>query len=108
MATAKYKTESPFVKISERKHHTSDFLYEGFSQSFSPMVKKKPFPDGIGPVIRIALFGVGRAGGIHLNNILGNPRIKLLYVVDADEQRWKIVSTSLPLEDVTFYKPEDA
>ena len=47
-------------------------------------------------------------GGIHLNNILGNPRIKLVYVIDADEARWKIVSTSLPLEDVTFYKPEDA
>ena len=39
-----------------------NYDFSRFSQSFSPMVKKKPFPDGIGPVIRIALFGVGRAG----------------------------------------------
>ena len=40
--------------------------------------------------------------------MLGNPRIKLVYVVDADEERWRIVNSSLPLEMVTFLKPEDA
>ena len=28
MATEKYKDESPFARISDRKHHNSDFLYE--------------------------------------------------------------------------------
>ena len=47
-------------------------------------------------------------GGIHLNNILGNPRIKLLYIVDADEQRWNVVKSTLSLEEITFCKPEYA
>ena len=43
-----------------------------------------------------------------MNNILGNPRIKLLYTVDADEERWKIVSSTLNLEEIKFLKPKDA
>ena len=43
-----------------------------------------------------------------MNNILGNPRIKLLYIVDADEQRWSVVKATLPLEEITFCVPENA
>ena len=35
--------------------------FSRFSSSFAPAEKKK-FPEGIGPVINIALFGIGRAG----------------------------------------------
>ena len=47
-------------------------------------------------------------GGIHLNNILGNPRIELSYLIDADEERWNLVSSALPLKGIKFCKPEDA
>jgi hypothetical protein len=35
--------------------------------------------------IGVALFGAGRIGLVHLNNILANQRFDLLYVVDAVE-----------------------
>ena len=40
-------------------YHQTTFLR--FTKSFAPAERKK-FPDGIGPVINIALFGIGRAG----------------------------------------------
>ena len=44
--------------------HVIDFHLSRFSQSFSPMANKNAFPDGIGPVVRLALFGIGRAGNV--------------------------------------------
>ena len=35
----------------------------------------------------VALFGLGRAGQIHLNNLVNNLRFQLLYIVDADESK---------------------
>ena len=43
-----------------------------------------------------------------MNNILGNPRIELSYVVDADEERWNLVKSALPLEGIKYCKPDDA
>ena len=39
-------------------------------------------------VIQLALFGLGRAGSIHLANIIANPRVELAYVVESDKSRW--------------------
>lgn len=39
--------------------------------------------------VGIALFGLGRAGGIHFRNLLANRRVKLLWVVDQNEQHVK-------------------
>ena len=47
-------------------------------------------------------------GGIHLNNILGNPRIELSYLIDADEKRWNLIKSALPLKGIKFCKPDDA
>ena len=44
-------------------HHTP---FSRFSKSFAPVERKK-FPDGIGPVINIALFGIGRAGKLFIS-----------------------------------------
>jgi len=38
-------------------------------------------------VLGVALFGLGRAGQFHLNNLRRHPRSQLLYVVDVDEKR---------------------
>ena len=51
-------------------------------------------------MIGIALFGIGRAGGIHLVNLLQNRRAKLLYVIETDEQRWEAVRDANNLTQV--------
>ena len=39
--------------------------------------------------IGFALFGLGRAGMIHANNIIRNPQARLKYIVDIDENKAK-------------------
>ena len=55
MATAGFKTESPFVKRDERTHDASDLKYQKFLDTVSGAVSNKK-------TVVIALFGVGRAG----------------------------------------------
>ena len=43
-----------------------------------------------------------------MNNMLGNPRVDLVYVVDADEERWRMVKHALNLNKVQFLKPQEA
>lgn len=58
-------------------------------------------------VIRLALFGLGRAGSIHMENILGNPRIKLAYVLEADTSKWDVCKEEWNLsDDVIFLEPK--
>ncbi|ODM94418.1 putative oxidoreductase YrbE [Orchesella cincta] len=44
-------------------------------------------PSGTNEKVTVALFGVGRAGTIHLGNLLGNTRIILKYVVEERFER---------------------
>lgn len=53
-------------------------------------------------VINIAIFGIGRAGTIHLSNIVRNPRCKLLYIVDDIEANWSKIKKHFSLNDVIF------
>ena len=55
MATASFKTESPYVKREERKHDSSDLKYQKFLDTVSGNVSSRK-------TITMALFGVGRAG----------------------------------------------
>ena len=59
-------------------------------------------------MVTLALFGLGRAGTIHLNNILSNRRVELKYIVENDEARWTTVKERLNLDHVRFVKPEAA
>lgn len=54
------------------------------------------------PVVKLALFGVGRAGTIHLMSIISSPRVKLLYIVDDIERNWEKLERYWHLEDVIF------
>lgn len=58
--------------------------------------------------VRIALFGLGRIGQIHLSNILANRRSTLLYCVETVPERQNYVKTCWNLNDVKFIRPEDA
>ncbi|KAL0112726.1 hypothetical protein PUN28_012177 [Cardiocondyla obscurior] len=53
-------------------------------------------------VVRVALFGVGRAGTIHLTNILSNTRSEILYIVDDVESNWPNMRQRWRLDNVTF------
>ena len=52
------------------------------------------------PVIGVAIFGLGRAGTIHMSNLVSNPRVKLLYVVDDNEAKWPELKNYWRLDDV--------
>lgn len=54
------------------------------------------------PILNVALFGVGRAGTIHLTTIVSNARVKLLYIVDDIEANWYNIKKRWHLNDVTF------
>lgn len=54
-------------------------------------------------VVVVALFGLGRAGTIHLNSILTNPRIVLKYIVEEDASKCEAMAKSL--DSVQFLHP---
>ena len=60
-------------------------------------------------VKRVALFGTGRAGSIHLANIVANPRIKLAYIVESDSSSWEACRTkwNLAANNTTFIHPDN-
>lgn len=53
-------------------------------------------------VVKLALFGAGRAGTIHLTSIMSSQRVKLLYIVDDVESNWTKMEKYWHLEDVIF------
>jgi len=98
MATLKYKANSPFGGINERKHHASDFKQERFVNSFAGTSSQAP--------VVMALFGLGRAGSIHIANIIANPRCVLKYVVEQDSSRWEQARTRWNLTTTEFIHPD--
>ncbi|CAL8091066.1 unnamed protein product [Orchesella dallaii] len=58
-----------------------DYKYHDFLKLLNPSEPNKQ--------VTVALFGVGRAGTIHLGNLLGNTRIILKYVVEERAERRK-------------------
>lgn len=71
-----------------------DYKYVNFLETFNCTT--------INGKIGIALFGVGRAGMIHLNNLSQNKRVNLLYVVEQDDERNKKVEATSGLETTKF------
>lgn len=59
-------------------------------------------------IVKVAIFGVGRAGTIHLSNIVNSPRIKLLYVVEDIETKWPKIKKHYRLNDVIFLNSKQA
>lgn len=107
MATIKFKTESPFVKINERQHHDSDWKHVNYLQGLSSMTTDDKATSGHCQIISLALVGLGRAGMIHLANILANRRIQLKYIVEGDQDKWTSVKQRWNLRGITFVLPEN-
>ncbi|RWS16328.1 inositol 2-dehydrogenase-like protein [Dinothrombium tinctorium] len=53
-------------------------------------------------IVRMALFGLGRIGTIHLEKLLSHPSVKLMYCVEMDEKRTQFVKYRYNLNHVKF------
>ncbi|XP_034190565.2 inositol 2-dehydrogenase [Osmia lignaria lignaria] len=95
MATAKFKEASPYTK-PQPTPPPQDYLYQKYMEDIALKNEARH------KTIKLALFGVGRAGTIHLSNVVANPRVKLLYVVDDVESKWEAIRQHWHLDDVTF------
>jgi len=102
MATVQFTSASPYQGIATRTHHASDYKYEAYNRAVA--VAGGP----AAPPVRLAVFGLGRAGSIHLANILANPRVVLAYVVESDTARWEAVRARWNLTDTQFVHPDQA
>ena len=47
-------------------------------------------------------------GFVHLGNIVGNPRVSLKYIVEADKSKWETTKDNWNLEKTTFLQPDEA
>jgi len=56
----------------------------------------------------VALFGVGRAGMIHLKNLLSSQRAEICYIVERDLARARDVIQQYHLKDTIAVSADDA
>ncbi|XP_067006618.2 uncharacterized oxidoreductase YrbE [Anabrus simplex] len=97
MATVKYKEPSPYTK-PRRSPPEDDFLHTSYEAAVNLDPSTKP---SVKPVV-VALFGVGRAGQIHLNNLINHHHVKIAYIVDDVESKWSSLKAYWNLTDTTF------
>ncbi|XP_063379784.1 uncharacterized oxidoreductase YrbE-like [Cydia fagiglandana] len=82
MATNKFAGPSPYsLKPS---YPAEDFLHTEYVEYVTADASAKK---RVAPVVG-AVFGVGRAGSIHLSSIIRNPRIIVKYIVDDAKERF--------------------
>ncbi|XP_011869045.1 PREDICTED: uncharacterized protein LOC105562651 [Vollenhovia emeryi] len=96
MATVKFKEMSPYLK-SKRLPPAEDHIYNKYLENLNLKTDNRE-----DPTLKVALFGVGRAGTIHLTNIVSNRRVQLLYIVDDIESNWQSIRKYWRLDNVTF------
>ncbi|XP_023332543.1 uncharacterized protein LOC111704521 isoform X2 [Eurytemora carolleeae] len=99
MATLQFKGKSPYEGVLSRKHDASDFKYERYTNFFTKDI-------GSSSPVCLALFGLGRAGSIHLSNIIASPRLNLRYIVEANKDLWEPAKARWNLKDTMFIHPD--
>eukprot|EP00095_Tigriopus_kingsejongensis_P009056 maker-scaffold308_size214241-snap-gene-1.34 protein:Tk09056 transcript:maker-scaffold308_size214241-snap-gene-1.34-mRNA-1 annotation:"uncharacterized oxidoreductase -like" len=103
MASLGFHTDSPYQQVQDQVHDSSDFKYTQYLSDINPKsgneAKKR---------VALALFGLGRAGTIHLTNILASPRAHLKYIVEADKKKWLAYQDQFDLHHVQHVRPEMA
>ncbi|XP_076274134.1 inositol 2-dehydrogenase-like [Rhynchophorus ferrugineus] len=77
MATLKYKLPSPYTTVASPPPVED----EAYTRHLQDLRLTSPSNN---QTYGVAIFGIGRAGTIHLRNLLNNRRTELLYVVDDD------------------------
>ncbi|XP_076653096.1 inositol 2-dehydrogenase [Halictus rubicundus] len=101
MSTTKFKEPSAYARVKPVPPK-EDYMYHKYIEKTT--MKKVARQSQL----RLALFGVGRAGTIHLTSIMSNPRIKLMYIVDDIESNWQKLKDYWNLDDVTFLTSKQA
>lgn len=108
----RYEEELKGWKIrNDSKHHSDDMGIK------SPVYLKNDIKYYNNQVIKVALFGLGRIGVIHLENIMKNSRLKLKYCMDPCRERcnfvqhrWNLapesIITTVDDDDKIFNDPE--
>ncbi|GBM72834.1 hypothetical protein AVEN_228768-1, partial [Araneus ventricosus] len=61
------------------------------------------------PAVTFAIFGLGRIGTIHLDNLCRNPRARIIFCVEESDERINYVRTKWKLmePETTFLKPSE-
>ncbi|XP_050676990.1 inositol 2-dehydrogenase-like [Leptidea sinapis] len=104
MATKKFAGPSPY-NLNQPGPPDVDILFKEYMQNVAADVSVRERKD---PVIG-AVFGLGRAGAIHMANLNRNPRIHIKYIVDDHEHRFDELKIFWSLsEDVTFLTPNES
>ncbi|KAF2905588.1 hypothetical protein ILUMI_00587 [Ignelater luminosus] len=92
MATLKFK-DSSLYKQENTAAPIEDYVYSRHVEDFEMQLK------GNNNLIGIAVFGIGRAGTIHLTYLLRNPRVKVLYIVEQDKNKWNSIKSYWNVND---------
>lgn len=98
MATLKFKESSPYVQ-KQPEAPLEDYIYRKYFKNLKLETNSSVDDDR---VFNTVIFGLGRAGTIHLENVLRNPRTKLVCVVEDDQSKWKSIKQIYNLKDVKF------
>ncbi|XP_018044795.1 PREDICTED: uncharacterized oxidoreductase YrbE-like [Atta colombica] len=94
MATAKFKETSPYVKPKPAPPE-DDYLYKKYLEHLTLKTEKEP-------IVKVALFGVGHAGTIHLETMITSRRVQILYIIDDVKSKWQSIRKYWHLDNVTF------
>ncbi|XP_063374709.1 uncharacterized oxidoreductase YrbE-like [Cydia amplana] len=103
MATKKFAGPSPYT--FKPSYPAEDFLHTEYVETVTADAStKKKVTQVVG-----AIFGLGRAGSIHLASIIRNPRVIVKYIVDDRKERFAELRAYWGLsDDVQFITSKEA
>ncbi|KAI8440169.1 hypothetical protein MSG28_001560 [Choristoneura fumiferana] len=103
MATKKFAGPSPYT--FKDTYPVDDYKHTEYVNNVTANIKTK---SQAAPVVG-AIFGLGRAGSIHLASLIRNPRVILKYIVDDRVERFAELKNYWKLsDDVQFVTSKDA
>lgn len=95
MATLKFKEKSPYQKEAAPASKL-DYVYYKHLDHLQLEFVEPPKRHGV------ALFGAGRAGTIHIMNLIKNARVRILYIIDDDKVKLNKLKTYWNLPNTQF------
>lgn len=103
MATKKFAGPSPYN--FKDTYPADDYLHTEYFNNVTTNHKSK----NTAPPVVGAIFGLGRAGSIHLSSIINNPRIVLKYIIDDQPEKFADLKAYWKLsDDVKLITSKDA
>ncbi|XP_044742934.1 uncharacterized oxidoreductase YrbE-like [Chrysoperla carnea] len=100
MATKQFKDISPYKRTIGTP--SEDYLYSKYETDLAAKVTTSV------NVTNVAIFGIGRAGTIHLSSLARNPRAQILYIVDDIVEKHKRLQDYWSLHDTKFLTSKES